>query len=55
VIGDKDLDLEAARRAGLPGHLFQGGNLDAFVACLLSESGRVGSGSLARPAAVSTP
>ena len=37
MIGDKDLDLEAARRAGLPGHLFPGGNLDAFVARLLSE------------------
>jgi D-glycero-D-manno-heptose 1,7-bisphosphate phosphatase len=35
MIGDKDLDLEAARRAGIPGHLFRGGNLDAFVASLL--------------------
>jgi D-glycero-D-manno-heptose 1,7-bisphosphate phosphatase len=31
LIGDKDSDLEAARRAGVPGHLFQGGDLDAFV------------------------
>jgi D-glycero-D-manno-heptose 1,7-bisphosphate phosphatase len=31
VIGDKDSDIAAARAAGLPGHLFTGGNLEAFV------------------------
>lgn len=31
LIGDKDRDLEAARRAGIPGNLFQGGNLLAFI------------------------
>lgn len=31
LIGDRPSDLEAARRAGLPGFLFEGGNLDDFV------------------------
>ncbi len=31
LIGDKDSDLEAARRAGVKGYLFQGGDLDALV------------------------
>jgi D,D-heptose 1,7-bisphosphate phosphatase len=31
LIGDKPSDLEAARAAGLGGHLFSGGNLEAFV------------------------
>jgi D-glycero-D-manno-heptose 1,7-bisphosphate phosphatase len=35
LIGDRDTDLEAARRAGIPGFLFPGGNLDDFVAELL--------------------
>jgi D-glycero-D-manno-heptose 1,7-bisphosphate phosphatase len=42
MIGDKELDLKAAHRAGLPGHLFQGGNLDSFVARLLPEPVRPG-------------
>jgi D,D-heptose 1,7-bisphosphate phosphatase len=31
LIGDKASDLEAAHAAGVPGHLFSGGNLEAFV------------------------
>ncbi|MBR0741423.1 HAD-IIIA family hydrolase [Bradyrhizobium liaoningense] len=31
VIGDKDSDMDAARAAGLAGHLFSGGNLEVFV------------------------
>ena len=32
LIGDKASDLEAAHAAGLKGHLFSGGNLEAFRA-----------------------
>ena len=35
LIGDRSSDLEAARRAGMPGFLFEGGNLDHFVRDLL--------------------
>lgn len=31
LIGDKDSDLEAARRSGVRGELFEGGDLDGFV------------------------
>jgi D-glycero-D-manno-heptose 1,7-bisphosphate phosphatase len=32
MIGDKESDMEAARRAGVTGHLYSGGDLDAFIA-----------------------
>lgn len=35
VIGDRDSDIEAAKAAHLPGFLFAGGDLDAFVAEIL--------------------
>lgn len=35
VIGDRDSDIEAATAAHLPGFLFAGGDLDAFVADIL--------------------
>lgn len=31
LIGDKESDIKAAHAAGLEGHLFSGGNLEAFV------------------------
>jgi D-glycero-D-manno-heptose 1,7-bisphosphate phosphatase len=37
VIGDKPSDIEAAKATGLPGFLFTGGNLAAFVADVLRD------------------
>ena len=39
AIGDKQTDMEAARRAGIPGYLFTGGNLQIFVERILEERG----------------
>jgi D-glycero-D-manno-heptose 1,7-bisphosphate phosphatase len=36
LVGDKPTDLEAARAAGITGHLFRGGNLARFVEPLLN-------------------
>ncbi|WP_321490685.1 HAD-IIIA family hydrolase [uncultured Hyphomonas sp.] len=35
LIGDKPSDMEAARRAGLPGHLYSGGDLRALVSDII--------------------
>lgn len=37
LIGDRKSDLEAARRAGIPGFLFEGPNLNDFVRDLLGD------------------
>jgi D-glycero-D-manno-heptose 1,7-bisphosphate phosphatase len=37
VVGDRPTDIEAAAAADLPGFLFEGGDLDAFIADILSE------------------
>jgi D-glycero-D-manno-heptose 1,7-bisphosphate phosphatase len=38
LIGDKPSDLEAARRAGIAGHLFVGHDLDAMVRAVVEDS-----------------
>lgn len=42
VIGDKQSDMEAARSAGIEGHLFQGCNLADFIRPLLPDARREG-------------
>jgi D-glycero-D-manno-heptose 1,7-bisphosphate phosphatase len=39
VVGDRESDIEAAKAAGLPGFLFSGGDLDAFVADIIARAG----------------
>jgi D-glycero-D-manno-heptose 1,7-bisphosphate phosphatase len=40
LVGDQPSDVEAARRAGVRGYLFEGGDLDGFVEGVLrSEAG----------------
>ena len=38
VIGDRPTDIEAAEAVGLPGFLFAGGDLDAFVADVMRQT-----------------
>lgn len=37
IIGDRHIDVEAGARAGMPGYLFKGGDLRAFVGQVLGE------------------
>ena len=38
VVGDRPTDIEAADAAGLPGFLFTGGDLDAFIAAVIAQT-----------------
>jgi D-glycero-D-manno-heptose 1,7-bisphosphate phosphatase len=40
VIGDRTSDVEAGQAVGLPGFLFAGGDLDAFVADVMARVGK---------------
>jgi len=37
VVGDRASDIEAAKAAGLPGFLFEGGDLDGFIAEIIAQ------------------
>jgi D-glycero-D-manno-heptose 1,7-bisphosphate phosphatase len=38
IVGDRPTDIEAAEAAGLPGFLFTGGDLDAFIAEVIAQT-----------------
>jgi D-glycero-D-manno-heptose 1,7-bisphosphate phosphatase len=38
VVGDRGSDIEAAQAAGLPGFLFTGGDLDAFIGDVMAQT-----------------
>lgn len=42
LVGDQPTDIEAARRAGIEAHLFDGGDLAAFMSSIGSRAGRYG-------------
>ncbi len=51
LIGDKASDMEAAKRAGIAGALFEGGNLDDFVLPLIPRETKRNGKSVAKAAA----
>lgn len=55
VIGDRATDIEAAQAAGLPGFLFAGGDLDAFVADCMNAPSVSPRASRGRPARSAGP
>ncbi|MCB1472431.1 MAG: HAD family hydrolase [Rhodobiaceae bacterium] len=38
LVGDKVSDMQAAETAGIPGHLYAGGRLDAFIGGIVNET-----------------
>jgi D-glycero-D-manno-heptose 1,7-bisphosphate phosphatase len=40
LIGDQEIDMQAARAAGIEGHLFPGGDLEEFVEKCLENTGK---------------
>src|SRR5215204_4751324 len=52
LVGDKESDLAAGAASGIPGHLFAGGDLAAFIAAVLRQQGHSLSGSAGSAPAV---